>query len=186
LLFSALICSSDVIAAISIIKYEEQPKLFSLIFGEGISNDAVSIILFNAVIKFVDGNEGFTAGTPFMIIGNFIILALGSLGIGIVFGLLASGMFKTMRFLTISAVRETAIIFCVAYMSYCVGEAADVSGIICLLTTGVIMAHYTWYSLSPQGKHVTSVTFAVIGFLAEAFVFAYLGISFFTYLGNTQ
>lgn len=46
---SSLLCSSDVIAAISIIKYEEQPKLFSLVFGEGIVNDAVAIILFNTV-----------------------------------------------------------------------------------------------------------------------------------------
>jgi len=40
-----------VIAAISIVKYEEQPKLFSIIFGEGIINDAVSLILFQAVSK---------------------------------------------------------------------------------------------------------------------------------------
>ena len=42
-------CSSDVIAAVSIVKYDEQPDLFSCIFGEGVVNDAVSIILFNAV-----------------------------------------------------------------------------------------------------------------------------------------
>jgi NhaP-type Na+/H+ or K+/H+ antiporter len=35
-----------VIAAISIVKYEEQPMLFSMIFGEGIVNDAVALILF--------------------------------------------------------------------------------------------------------------------------------------------
>ena len=49
MLVSALLCSSDVIAAISIIKYEEQPKLYSVVFGEGIVNDAVAIILFNTV-----------------------------------------------------------------------------------------------------------------------------------------
>jgi NhaP-type Na+/H+ or K+/H+ antiporter len=46
LVISSLLCSSDVIAAISIVKYEEQPKLFSIIFGEGIANDAVALILF--------------------------------------------------------------------------------------------------------------------------------------------
>lgn len=49
MLVSSLLCSSDVIAAISIIKYDEQPKLFSIIFGEGIVNDAVAIILFDTV-----------------------------------------------------------------------------------------------------------------------------------------
>ena len=46
LLMCSLLCSSDVIAAISLIKPQEKPKLFSLVFGEGIVNDAVSIILF--------------------------------------------------------------------------------------------------------------------------------------------
>lgn len=50
LLLSSLLCSSDVVAAVSIINFEEQPKLYSMIFGEGITNDAVSIILFNAVV----------------------------------------------------------------------------------------------------------------------------------------
>ena len=52
LLMCSLLCSSDVIAAVSLIKPSEQPKLFSLVFGEGIVNDAVSIILFNTVMKF--------------------------------------------------------------------------------------------------------------------------------------
>lgn len=56
LLVSSLLCSSDVLAAISMIKYEEQPRLFSLIFGEGITNDAVAIILFNTVEEFIGEN----------------------------------------------------------------------------------------------------------------------------------
>jgi len=48
----SLLCCTDVVAAIAVIKYEEQPKLFSLVFGEGITNDAVCIILFNTVMEF--------------------------------------------------------------------------------------------------------------------------------------
>jgi len=44
--------SSDVIAAVSLIDKKTKPKLFSVVFGEGIVNDAVSIILFNAVLNF--------------------------------------------------------------------------------------------------------------------------------------
>ena len=49
LLLTSLLCSSDVVAAVSIVSYEAQPKLFSCIFGEGVFNDIVSIILFNTV-----------------------------------------------------------------------------------------------------------------------------------------
>jgi len=48
----SLLCSSDVVAAVSIVKYDQQPKLFSLVFGEGITNDAVSIILFGTVVTY--------------------------------------------------------------------------------------------------------------------------------------
>ena len=44
------------------------------------------------------------------------------------------------------------------------------------------MAHYAWYNLSSQGKIVSSVTIQSIGFMFEAFVFSYLGLTFFYYL----
>jgi NhaP-type Na+/H+ or K+/H+ antiporter len=51
LLYTSLMCSSDVVAAVSIVDYEKQPKLYSCIFGEGVVNDIVSIILFNTVLN---------------------------------------------------------------------------------------------------------------------------------------
>jgi sodium/hydrogen exchanger-like protein 6/7 len=62
-----------------------------------------------------------------------------------------------------------------------VSELFELSGIISLLTSGVLMAHYAWYNLSPQSKTTTSLAFGAIGFGAEAFVFAYLGLTFFSY-----
>jgi NhaP-type Na+/H+ or K+/H+ antiporter len=51
LLFTSLLCSSDVVAAVSIVDFESQPKLYSCIFGEGVANDIVSIIMFNAILS---------------------------------------------------------------------------------------------------------------------------------------
>ncbi len=48
---AALLCSTDVVAAVSIVDYSKQPKLFSVIFGEGIVNDIVCIILFNTIVN---------------------------------------------------------------------------------------------------------------------------------------
>ncbi|MCA9735966.1 cation:proton antiporter [candidate division KSB1 bacterium] len=47
--FSATISASDAVAALTIIKATEFPKLFSIVFGEGLVNDAVAIILFKVV-----------------------------------------------------------------------------------------------------------------------------------------
>ena len=67
LLFSSLLCSSDVVAAVSIVSYKEQPKLYSCIFGEGVFNDIVSIILFNTVSQLQ--SVQFQWYTPFIILG---------------------------------------------------------------------------------------------------------------------
>ena len=87
--------------------------------------------------------------TPLEILGDFITLALASLGIGILAGLICSLILKCWRFISVSAIKETLIIFIFGYIAYCSGELAGMSGIIALLTSGVVMAHYGWYSLSP-------------------------------------
>jgi len=121
-------------------------------------NDAISIILFNTVNSFGRG-EAFTGVTPFKILGNFLVLTLGSFAIGLVVGLMSSYVFKYARYLTHSAIVETMALFSFGYLSYSIAELFSMSGIISLLTCGIVMAHYTWYNLSPQGKHVSSSSF---------------------------
>lgn len=87
--------------------------------------------------------------TPWKILGNFLLLFLGSLGIGTLFGIIASYILKKMRFITVSSVKETLLIFAFGYIAYATGELIGMSGIISLLTSGVVMAHYGWYNLSP-------------------------------------
>jgi len=44
-LLCAMLCSSDIIAAVSLVKYKEYPKIFSILLGEGLWNDAVAVVL---------------------------------------------------------------------------------------------------------------------------------------------
>jgi sodium/hydrogen exchanger-like protein 6/7 len=82
-------------------------------------------------------------------VGNFFALGAGSLGIGLAYGLICSLLLKKCRFLATSAIKESLLIFCFGYLAYSTGEIAHMSGIISLLTSGVITAHYGWYNLSP-------------------------------------
>ena len=99
---------------------------------------------------FTDGHE-ITWTAPFELLGDFLLLGFCSIAIGLVYGIVASVLFKHMRSLTLSSTVECLIIFCIAYMAYVTAELAAFSGIIALLTSGVVMAHYAWYSLSSQG-----------------------------------
>jgi len=138
-----------VIAAVSIVNFEKQPRLFSMIFGEGIINDAVCIILFNTVLGFTKSSAEFDSSAPFIILGDFLLLGLCSLLIGIFYAVVCALLFKHVRLLASSAINESMIVFCFGYMSYSTAEIFHFSGIISLLTSGVVLAHYAWYNLSP-------------------------------------
>lgn len=163
IIMCSLLCSTDVIAAVSLIKPEKQPKLFSLVFGEGITNDAVSIILFNTVVNFSRENKEINAASTIAIAGSFAGLGARSIGVGILFAVLACLLLKKVRSLTKTPVSECACIFSFAYVSYVCAELWSLSGIITLLTCAVMMANYAWYNLSPQGKQSSVVIFAFLG-----------------------
>ena len=109
---------------------------------------------------------------------DFINLFAMSIVIGMIFGFAAGYLTKRLRFIAkASAILESFILICFAMCSYFISELKKCSGIVTLLTTAVIMAHYAWHNLSPQGKHVTSVTFQTLGFGAEAMVFVFVGLT---------
>ena len=41
----------------TLVKYEEQPKLFSVILGEGLFNDAVAVILYQAMKEVAESEN---------------------------------------------------------------------------------------------------------------------------------
>jgi NhaP-type Na+/H+ or K+/H+ antiporter len=53
LLLSAVLCATDTVAALTIVKEKTFPTLNSILFGEGVMNDAISILLFRAVEKLL-------------------------------------------------------------------------------------------------------------------------------------
>lgn len=112
---------------------------------------------------------------------EFLKLSFFSLLIGIAMGFSSALLYKKVRILTLNTLMETVILFCFAYLSYCIAELFHLSGIISLLSCGIMMGHYTWYNLSPQAMQTTSVAFSVVGYAFEAFVFGYLGLTFFSY-----
>jgi len=60
----------------------------------------------------------------------------------------------------------------------------QMSGIISLLTCGIIQSHYTYYNLSPQGKITSTLTISFLGTAAEAGIYSYIGLSLYSNLNG--
>ena len=119
------------------------------IIYRGITNDAICIILFDTVMEFSGEHSEFTVFTPLKIVGSFTKLSCLSITIGIIVGLLSSIFFAKFRLFTHNTIVECNMIFCFGYLAYLLSELIHCSGIIAMLTCGILMAHYTWYNLSP-------------------------------------
>ena len=120
LMMCALLCSTDVIAAISMVSYDKYPRLFSLLFGESVVNDAVTIILFNTIGSLKDVDMG--KSTVPLMFGQFILLASLSLCIGIIYGAATALILKNFRVLARDAISECIFLFSMGYLSYATSE----------------------------------------------------------------
>ena len=121
-----------------------------------------------------------------MIIGQFLLLGIVSISVGLVFGIGLALILKYVRFLTVTPIIETFSIFAFSYLSYFTSEliklpnGLQMSGIISLLTCAIVSAHYTYYNLSPQGRQTTTLTFSFLGEAAEAAVYSYVGLALYS------
>lgn len=123
MLVCSILVSSDIIAAMTILNFDETPNIFSIVVGEGLQNDVVVIILFTTVSNFHDEpGKAFTARTFFQIIGSFISLCLISVFIGILSGFIISYILKKVRAISHSAIHETFLLLSWAFLTYYVSE----------------------------------------------------------------
>ena len=129
----------------------------------------------------VDTHEIISTIAILRIIGNFLWLSTISTLIGGIAGILTGLITKYCRFVTRSSIHETFVMFLLAMLSYYLADLLKMSGIIAIIVCSVMQAHYSWYNLSPQGKHVSAVTFQTLGYFSEALIFSFIGVGIFEY-----
>ena len=177
LLFASVIASTDTVAAMTFIKENEMPKLFSILFGEGVLNDAVCIVLYRILLNFDFENSVINFWTILSIMGSFLMMFFFSCFLGVGGGLLCSFLLKALKPVHLNRVQETSLIIFFAFLTYLVTEMMHFSPIISLLFCGIFMSHYAFYNLSFQAREESSIVSKILSNIAEGFVFTYLGLT---------
>ncbi|KAL8026186.1 hypothetical protein ABFX02_14G011600 [Erythranthe guttata] len=173
LAIGAIFAATDSVCTLQVLSQDETPLLYSLVFGEGVVNDATSVVLFNAVQNF--DLSDLSAGVAIKLLGNFIYLFISSTVLGVVAGLLSAYIIKKLYFGRHSTDREVAIMMLMAYLSYMLAELFYLSGILTVFFCGIVMSHYTWHNVTQNSRVTTKHTFATLSFVAEIFIFLYVG-----------
>ncbi|KAI5073373.1 hypothetical protein GOP47_0011386 [Adiantum capillus-veneris] len=173
LALGVIFSATDSVCTLQVLNQDETPLLYSLVFGEGVVNDATSVVLYRAV-ENLDLSE-VDALAILQILGEFIYLFLTSTLLGIAVGLLSAYVIKKLYFGRHSTDREIAVMILMAYLSYILAELLYLSGILTVFFCGIVMSHYTWHNVTESSRITTRHTFATLSFIAETFIFLYVG-----------
>ena len=111
---------------------------------------------------------------------NFVTMFVGSLFLGSFVGCSTALLTKFTRLLDFP-ILETCLFVLMSYSTFLMAEVLAFSGIVAVLFCGICQAHYTMNNLSDESKTRTKQLFELLNFMAENFIFTYIGVSMFTY-----
>lgn len=189
LTFGSLISATDPVTVLAVFQsLGVKVDLFSMVFGESVLNDAVAIVLSRTLLSFkplpppapatdVDADDIVAA------LLLFVTIFIGSMVIGVLAGIISSLVFKALNLKQQhdTMFLETALSFVFPWAAYFIAEAQSLSGIVSILFCGIMMATYTKLNFSQEARVLTARGFKSVAFIAETFVFVYLGMAVFTF-----
>uniref|UniRef100_A0A672H9Y9 Sodium/hydrogen exchanger n=1 Tax=Salarias fasciatus TaxID=181472 RepID=A0A672H9Y9_SALFA len=176
LFFGAIISATDPVTVLAIFnELHADGDLYALLFGESVMNDAVAIVLSSSIVAYQPAGANthmFDASAFFKSVGVFLGIFSGSFVMGAATGVVTLHCFPLL---------ETALFFLMSWSTFLLAEACGFTGVVAVLFCGITQAHYTYNNLSEESTKRTKQLFEVLHFLAENFIFSYMGLALFTF-----
>lgn len=175
--FGALLAAVDPVATIAIFSALKVNKtLHFLVFGESVLNDAVAIVLYRTFSRLIGSSISTWYGPAF----SFVYIFIGSVIVG---AAVAAGTALLLKHTSLyrSPSLEFSFYLLMAYLPYPFCDGLGMSGILGILTSSIMLAHYAHYNLSKVTQVSAQQVFRTLAFLAETFVFVYLGTALTTF-----
>ncbi|GAM25549.1 hypothetical protein SAMD00019534_087240 [Acytostelium subglobosum LB1] len=159
LIFGSIACATDPVATLAIFKaLGVDQKLYMIVLGESILNDAVSLIIFKAV-------NTYTVSQVWIPILLFIGISIGSVIMGLLVAMILSLILKWLNLFKYPAI-ETLFVILFAYISYLLANTAYLSGILSTFFCGLTFQKYGYKSLSVIHSSFGALALAVFPLIA--------------------
>uniref|UniRef100_A0A8D3CBJ5 Sodium/hydrogen exchanger n=1 Tax=Scophthalmus maximus TaxID=52904 RepID=A0A8D3CBJ5_SCOMX len=179
LFFGAIVSATDPVTVLAIFnELKVDVDLYALLFGESVLNDAVAIVLSSSIVAYQpagDNSHSFEGMALLKSLGLFLGVFSGSFALGVATGVMTFTKLRDFPLL------ETALFFLMSWSTFLLAEACGFTGVVAVLFCGITQAHYTYNNLSPDSQDRTKQLFELLNFLAENFIFSYMGLTLFSF-----
>lgn len=184
LFFGAIVSATDPVTVLAIFhELQVEPDLYALLFGESVLNDAVAVVLSSSIVAYQpagDNSHTFEGMALLKSFGMFLGIFSGSFALGVATGIFTALVTKFTKLRDFQLL-ETALFFLMSWSTFLLAEACGFTGVVAVLFCGITQAHYTYNNLSPESQDRTKQLFELLNFLAENFIFSYMGLTLFTF-----
>ncbi|XP_068508504.1 sodium/hydrogen exchanger 6a [Syngnathus scovelli] len=184
LFFGAIVSATDPVTVLAIFnELQVDVDLYALLFGESVLNDAVAVVLSSSIVAYQpegDNSHTFEVVAMLKSFGMFLGVFSGSFALGGAIGVVTALVTKFTKLRDFQLL-ETALFFLMSWSTFLLAEACGFTGVVAVLFCGITQAHYTFNNLSPESQDRTKQLFELLNFLAENFIFSYMGLTLFTF-----
>jgi len=166
----AIVSPPDAVSARAVLQRVSLPRrLTALLEGESLLNDATGLTLFRfAVAATLSGV--FDAGAA---VQSFFVLALGGVVVGLVVA--AAWVLAVRKLGNQTLIVTTTTLMC--WLSYLLGEAVHVSGVIATVVAGLVLGWYQHVIFPATVRLRGNAFWQILVFVLEALVFILIGFS---------
>lgn len=170
LLFGSMIVATDPVSVLAIFKKLGVPhRLTAIVEGESLFNDGTAIVAFQIILAVVISGR-FSAVDGLQ---KFLVVCLGGLAVGLV---IAYGAIVLLEKID-DHLLELMITTVLAYGAYMVAESLHVSGVIAVVTAGIMVGNMGWERAMTATTRVAVLTFwEYAAFVINSLIFLLIGL----------
>src|SRR5712691_1778943 len=168
-LLGSIVAATDPIAVVQLLRQLGAPRgLEAILDGESLFNDGTGVAVFAAVLGTVlTGHPSFMDAS-----GRFLYVTCAGIAIGVAAGAVAVGFLRLVQ----DAELEILITLVLAYGSYLAADIVHASGVVSVVTAGVVVARYGSRTGRLQGTQLHGF-WNLLAFVLNAVLFLMVGIA---------
>ena len=177
LLFGALICATDPVAVVALLKEKSSRKrLETLVEGESLLNDGTAIVFFSLFYGFALGTT--TKVEAMSVVAEFIWVVSAGLIIGAVIGWIILWIIGK---LINQPLIEITLSVAAAYLTFIIAELLHVSGVVALVALALMFSTLGRTRISPEISHFLHQFWEMMTYMANTLIFLIVGIVIMTH-----